>query len=342
MTTKKIATEGFASVDGQSVLPDPAISGSASRPADQTNGETSYATTTKAEVMAKILGNLQAGDTQNAMDVYSAMQGPSTTRPADQTAGEMNPIRLSPTSVGASNAMESVTEIFTGTELSEDLKTKAAAVFEATVNARISIVEARLEEESAKALEETVELMHTELVEAVDKYMSYVAKEWVEENKIAIDSGIKGQMAESLITALKGIFEDHYISIPEEAVNVVESLTQEVEGLKTRLNESTETIIDLSNQVEKSTIKDIVSEASDGLTLSQKDKFLSLVENVSYTDMNEFTSKVSAIKESVFTTKVGGPSSQPLTEDISGEPEPREVSPMMKRYVESLSKSVNG
>jgi len=348
MATKKIISEGrnlkeFASVDGQSVLPDPVVGGDAARAADQSGGETTYDMTTKAEVMASILNDLAGRSAAEVMDVFKNMTAnpAATVRPADKTAGETGIIRLSPTSVDTSAAMESVSDIFTGQEISEDLKVKAATIFEATVNARISIIETRLEEQYTTALEEAIDVVQDELVEQVDKYVSYVAKMWLDANKIAVDQGIKSQMAENIIQTLKDVFEENYINVAEEKLDVLESVNTENETLKARLNESLKQNIELTNMIEQSTVKDLVAESAVGLTVSQKEKFLSLVENLSYETVNDLKTKIDTIKETYFTGKSTiNSGAQPLTEDVSGENDETQVSPSMKMYVNALSRTL--
>lgn len=349
MATKKNILKEFASVDGQSVIPDAAVSGDAHRAADQSGGETSYSQTTKSEVLAAIMNDLQNRSSDEVLDVFNSLNtnNPAQNkRPADKASadsssvGEIGQIRLSPTSVDTSASMEAVGDIFSGEELSESLKTRAATIFEATVNSRISIIEARLEEEAEKTLNEAIDLMYSELVESVDKYVTYVAEQWVDANKLAVGNGLKAQMAEQFISAMKTVFEENYITVSEEKVDVLEAITAELEETKSRLNEAIDKNIALSEQIEDSAVKDIISEASAGMTISKKEKFFSLVENINYNSLEELSSKIDNIKETYFNEKTNNTSAQPLTEGFEGEVEERKVSPNMRSYVDALSRTL--
>lgn len=351
MATRKIAQAGqldeFKSVDGQSELPEPAVHGAASRPADKSTGETSYSATTKAEVMAKLMQDLQARSADEVLDVYKAVTAHSpqeNRRSADKMQGggeTYDSTTHSPTAVTPVVARESVDEIFTGEEISEELKDKAATIFEAAVNARISIVEARLEEQYTEALQEAIDLVHEEIVESVDKYMSYVAKEWMEENRLAVDNGLKAEMAEEMLLGLKEMFEANYITVSEEKADVLSAMAEEVEELKARLNEEVAARLDLEEKLEDALVADIVAEMTEGMTVSEKEKFLSLAENITYSDAEDFSNKVETIKETYFSGKiVSNAAAEPLTEDYDDDAEEKVVPANMKVYAEALSRIV--
>lgn len=344
MATKNQLDETFKSVDGQSELPEPAIQGSAKRPADKTTGETEYSQTTKSEVLAKLMQDLQARSADEVLDVYRAVSSTNSAtnkRPADKsTSGETyDSTTHSATAVKPVVARENVEEIFGGEELSEELMDRAAVVYEAAVNQRIAIIEARLEEHYTQTLEEAIDLVHEEMVESIDKYMSYVANQWVEENALAIDNGLKAEMAEEFLLNLKDLFETNYVTVSDDREDVLTTMAEEIEHLKVRLNEEVEKNFALSEKVEESQLGDIVAEMVEGMTLSQKDKFLSLAENISYVDADDFISKAETIKESLFSTKKNNTSAQPLTEDFYAEEnETREVPSNMKVYADHLAR----
>ena len=349
---KKLIAEGhqideFKSVDGQSVLPEPTTHGSAARGADKSAGETTYSMTTKSGVLAAIMHDLQARSGDEVLDVYKAISSTNASvnkRSADKnlSGGETyDTTTHSATAVKPIHAREDVSDIFAGEELSEDLMAKAATVYEAAVNSRIAIVEARLEEQYVEALEESIEKIHTEVVENVDKYMSYIAKEWVEQNQLAIDNGIKASMFESFMASLKGLFEENHISVDEESSDVLESMAEEIDTLTTRLNEEIGKNISLTEELEATAIKDILSEAADGLTVSQKDKFMTLAENISFSDVSEFEQKLGTIKETYFSGKVvDHTSAAPLTESVEYDDDQHEVPAHMQSYAAAISRTV--
>jgi hypothetical protein len=351
MATRKIAQAGqldeFKSVDGQSELPGPTSHGGASRPADKSTGETSYSATTKAEVMAKLMQDLQARSADEVLDVYKAVTSNSpqgNRRPADKMQGggeTYDTTTHSPTAVSPVVARENVEEIFTGEEISEELMDKAAIIFEAAVNARISIVEARLEEQFSEALQEAIDLVHEEVVESVDKYMSYVAKEWMEENKLAIDNGLKAEMAEEMLLGLKEMFEANYITVSEEKTDVLSSMAEEIDVLKTRLNEEVEARLALEEELEDTRVADLVADVTEGMTVSERDKFMTFAENITYTDIEDFSKKVETIKETYFSGKnVSNAGAEPLTEDYSDDAEEKAVPANMRVYADALSRIV--
>lgn len=350
MANKKYISENnqldeFKSVDGQSEVPDPGTQGAAARAADQSTGEASYSVSTKAEVMAKIMNDLQKCTPGEVLDIFKAISSTNNSvnkRSADKMSGggetydDVNPGSV----VKPVVAREHIEEIFTGQELSEELLNRAAIVYEAAVNSRIAIVEARLEEQYTEALEEAIDLIHEEVVESVDKYMTYVANEWVKENELAVENGLKAEMAEDLLLSLKEAFESNYITVSEEKVDVLENMANEIEELKTKLNSEFESRLNLENALESYKISELVSEMSEGMTKFEKDKFLSLVENISYSNLNDFTSKVEVLRETYFSG--GAPrnsSAQPLLEDFeyNGESE-KEVPSNMRAYSEALAR----
>ena len=335
----------FKSVDRQSEVPEPAGSGSAKRGADKTEGEADYSQTTKSEVLAALMKDLQARSADEVLDVYKAVASTNpgaNRRSADkmQGGGETYATTThSPTAVKPIHAREDVEDIFTGSELSEDLKDRAATVYEAAVNARISIIETRLQEQYTEALEEAIDLVHEQIVESVDKYMSYVANEWVEANQLAIDSGLKSEMAEEFLLTLKDIFESNYITVSDERQDVLENMAERIEQLEDRLNEEVEKNIALSEELEEVRVTEIVAEMSEGLTVSQKEKFLSLVENISYSDAEDFGAKIETIKESIFSGKTArNAAAEPLTEGFEID-EDRPVASNMKAYVDLISRT---
>lgn len=286
-------------------------------------------------------------------DIYDSNK--AATSPSDNSAKNKSSIN---SSAAAAMPMTSVKEdlalIFgDSTDLSEDFKLKINTLFEAAVSTRVSIETTKLEESFEAAatelqtqfetdLEESVEKIQSEMLENVDNYINYAVAEWISENTLAIESGIRTQIAESFMLNLKNVFEEHYIDIPEDKVDVVESMAAELEEMKARLNETTERNIELSKVVNQKEVEDITTTFAEGMTDTQKDKFVKLTESINYSDSAEFRKKVSIIKETYFPTKseVKVTEDQLLSESVEEPEKTPYVDPLMNNYVASISRTL--
>jgi hypothetical protein len=185
-------------------------------------------------------------------------------------------------------------------DLSEEFKEKAATIFETAVKTRIKeqtkIIEAQFEEKLASETETVKEAM----VEKVDSYLNYVVEEWMKENELAVERGIRTEIAEDFITGLKGLFKEHYIDVPEEKYNVLDDLTGQVKDLESKLNEQIEKNVNLSKDVSESKRESLVASVSEDLADTEKEKFSSMAENVEYDSAEKFQEKLETIKESYF------------------------------------------
>jgi len=198
---------------------------------------------------------------------------------------------------------ESVEEMFAGADLSEEFKDKATTIFEAAVTAKLNEEVALLEEEFNAKLDEQVELAVSDLVEKVDTYLDYVVEQWMEENEVAIERGIRSQVAESFIAGLKDLFVEHNINLPEEDVNVVADMAEELEETEAALNESVNELIEARKELEALKNEIILESYTKDLTETQAEKLRSLAEGVSFDDSEEYDRKVQIIKEQYFGTK---------------------------------------
>ena len=202
---------------------------------------------------------------------------------------------------------ESFESLFEGLDLSEDFKGKLALVFEAAVNeaatAKAAEITESLEEQFAVELEESVNEAMEEIIENLDNYLDYIVSEWMEENAVAIESGIKVQMAESFMEGLKELFYEHNVEIDEETVDVVADLEEEIAALKEEVNKAINTNIELSEAVEALQAEKIFDELSEGLTTSQKERFRVLSEKLDVSDLDSYASDLSTLKESFFKSK---------------------------------------
>tara|TARA_B100000003_G_scaffold59919_1_gene53404 strand:+ start:1921 stop:3003 length:1083 start_codon:yes stop_codon:yes gene_type:complete len=198
---------------------------------------------------------------------------------------------------------EDVNALLGGEELSEDFKAKAKTIFEAAINAKVAEVkealEAQYEEQLADRLVEATE----ELKERVDSYLEYVADEWVNENELAIEQGLKTEMTESFLEGMKGLFEEHYVTIPEDKYDVLESMVEKLDDMETKLNEQIEKNIGLNKRLAESVADNILDQVSEGLAQTQKEKLASLSESVEFESEEEYREKLETLKESYFSNK---------------------------------------
>jgi len=187
--------------------------------------------------------------------------------------------------------------------LSEEFKTKAATVFEAAIKSKVKEIAEEMQADFDKKLTEETSKSKDELVEKVDSYLAYVVEEWMKENELALERGIKGEIAEDFISGLKKLFEDHYIDVPDEKYNVLEDQSSQIEELKKKLNESIEKNVELTKENGNFKRQDIIDEASKDLAETQKEKFSKLAEEIDYKNEEDFKTKVATVKESYFGKK---------------------------------------
>lgn len=227
-------------------------------------------------------------------------------------------------------------------DLSEDFRLKVSTLFEAAVSTRVNLETARLEEEFEQKLEESYDEIKQEMMENIDNYLNYAVAEWVSENKLAIQSSIRTQVAESFLSGLKGLFEEHYVEIPDDKVDVVESMSSRIEELEKLVNETTADNIALSKIVNEKEVKDITDSLSEGMTTTQKDKFSKLLEAVNFSDAVEFRKKANIIKETYFSAKseVKVVEDQLLSESVEEPEKETSIDSTMQMYVSSLSKTL--
>ena len=228
-------------------------------------------------------------------------------------------------------------------DLSEDFKDKAATIFETAVKTRIkeqsAILEAQFEEKLASETETVKEAM----VEKVDSYLNYVVEEWMKENELAVERGIRTEIAEDFITGLKGLFKEHYIDVPEEKYNVLDDLTGQVKDLESKLNEQIEKNVNLSKDVSESKRKSLVISVSEDLADTEKEKFASMAENVEYDSAEKFQEKLETIKESYFPkTKIEEATSNDEVDSVAANlPVDTGTSDAMAAYTAAISKDLS-
>jgi len=227
-------------------------------------------------------------------------------------------------------------------DLSEEFKDKAATIFETAVKTRIkeqsAILEAQFEEKLASETETVKEAM----VEKVDSYLNYVVEEWMKENELAVERGIRTEIAEDFITGLKGLFKEHYIDVPEEKYNVLDDLTGQVKDLESKLNEQIEKNVNLSKDVSESKRESLVISVSEDLADTEKEKFASMAENVEYDSAEKFQEKLETIKESYFPkTKIEEATSNDEVDSVAANlPVDNGTSDAMAAYTAAISKDL--
>ena len=221
-----------------------------------------------------------------------------------------------------------------GEDLSEEFKEKAKTIFEAAVVSKLNEELERMHEDYAKALDTEIETVKTELAEKVDDYLSYAVGQWMDKNSLQIESGIKAEMGESVLTGLKKVFVENYIDLPDEKVDLVDGLQEQLHNMESKLNESIEENVGLSKKVGGYIKNGIVTEIAEGLSLSQKEKLVSLAEAVEFENEESFKEKVSTLRESYFSTK---PEKTEVSEDVQVENAP-EAGSAMDAYSQAIAR----
>jgi hypothetical protein len=235
------------------------------------------------------------------------------------------------------NIDEDVNALLEGEDLSEEFQEKARTIFEAALRSKVSEIKETLEEQYATVLAEEVEEIKTELAERVDSYLEYVADEWMQENALVIENGLKTEMTESFLQGMKGLFEEHYVSIPEEKYDVLENMVEKLDEMETKLNEQIEKNVSLNKRLAESVADGIFEQVSEGLAATQKDKLASLAESVEFESEEEYREKLETLRESYFPSRVVSPStkSDNLSEGVSVAHESHSQS--MSAYLKTLS-----
>ena len=235
------------------------------------------------------------------------------------------------------NVEEDVNALLGGEELSEEFREKAKVIFEAALNSKVKEIQEALEVQYAEKLAEEKEGLKDVLTERVDAYLEYVCEEWMTENELAIDHGLKTEMTESFLEGMKGLFEEHYVSIPEDKYDVLESMVEKLDEMETKLNEQIDKNIDLNKRLAESTADSILDQISEGLAATQKEKLASLAESVEFESEDEYREKLETLKESYFSSKAPAPKvaqQQTLSEGVDTTEAP--VTGTMDAYLRSL------
>jgi len=233
---------------------------------------------------------------------------------------------------------EDVNALLEGEELSEEFQEKAKTIFEAAIISRVNQIKESLELKYEERLVEEVLEIKNVLNERVDAYLEYVAEEWFQENTLAVEYGLKTEMTESFLEGMKGLFEEHYVSIPEDKYDVLESMVEKLDEMETKLNEQIEKNVSLNKRLAESVADGIFDEISDGLAATQKEKLASLAESVEFESEEEYREKLETLKESYFPSRVASPSAKTETLSEGVDIASESISGTMANYLNTLSK----
>ena len=237
---------------------------------------------------------------------------------------------------------EDLTALLEGEELSEEFQNKARTIFEAAIKTKISEVKSELQEQYEKTIVEEVASVKAELAERVDAYLEYVSDEWMSENKLAVEAGLKTEMTDSFLTGMKSLFEDHYVTIPEDKYDVLNSMVEKLDEMEGKLNEQINKNVALNKRLAESTSDVILADVSEGLAVTQKDKLATLAENVEFDGEDNYREKLVTLRNSYFPANPGTPTKK--TENLSegaetGHQQPA-VTGSMESYLKAISRSV--
>jgi len=234
---------------------------------------------------------------------------------------------------------QDVQALFEGEELSEEFQSKARTIFEAAIKEKVSEIKENLQTAYEQALVEEVASVRDELTERVDAYLEYVADEWIQENQLQVESGLKTEMTESFLEGMKSLFEEHYVSVPEDKYDVLESMVDKLDEMESKLNEQIERNVALNQRLAESNSDVILADVSEGLALSQKEKLASLASNVEFESETDYREKLVKLKESYFPSKTSAPSahSETISEGTQVD-SPRQVSSAMEAYMQTLGR----
>lgn len=235
---------------------------------------------------------------------------------------------------------EDIEALVAGEDLTEEFKEKAATIFEAAVLSRVKQEVAKLDEAYEQKLEEEVESIKEGLVEKVDGYLDYVVEQWMEQNEIALESGMKSEILEGFVGGLKTLFEEHYIDIPEEKFDVLGALEEQVQDLSGKLDEQLASNVELNKQLSEFQISQVANELSEGLVETDKEKFFALIEELDFDGVESFTKKAQTIRESYFTNKATTTVVESVVTDapvaLNEEETRKPIDPSIKGYLSVL------
>ena len=242
------------------------------------------------------------------------------------------------------NVEEDLQALIAGEELSEEFQDKARTIFETAIKTKVAEIKEELNDSYAAALVEELDSIKSGLTERVDSYLEYVADEWIQENALQVEAGLKTEMTESFLEGMKSLFEEHYVTIPEEKYDVLNSMVDKLDEMENKLNEQIERNMALNSRLAESTADVIFADVAEGLADTQKEKLATLAENVEFESETDYREKLGTLKESYFPSKTSAPksTSENLSEEVStDEVASEEVTPRMQAYLDTLSRAAH-
>ena len=295
----------------------------------------------KADPMQKLKGAIAQSEEQEMDAEATIEETPTVTDEVVEEDKVVDAEETAETVTAEYDMEEDVNALLGGEDLSEEFKEKAKTIFEAAINAKVAAVKEEIQAEFDAKLAEEVETAKASLAERVDSYLEYVADEWFAENQLAVEAGLKTEMTESFLEGMKSLFEEHYVSIPEEKYDVLHSMVEKLDDMETKLNEQIEKNIGLNKRLGESVADAILSDVSEGLAATQKEKLASLAEGVEFESDTEYREKLETLKESYFPAKGASSSkSETLSEGVDNSGA-ESVSNSMAAYLNTLSRIKN-
>ena len=292
--------------------------------------------------------NLGNGESMNKLDHDTPGQGEEETstennvKTTGNSAGSNKSSVAMKPSAASSSMKEDVAAMLNGEDLSEDFKEKATVIFEAAVTARIAEITEDLEEQYNTALEEEVKAISEELGDKVNQYMDYVVEQWMAENQVAIEHSLKSEITENFISKLKGLFEESYISIPEEKFDVIEALEEQVNEVQARLDQVMEENMTLKSDLNESARAKILASVTEGLAATQAEKLVALAEGVEFDSAESYRKKLEIVKENYFPAeKTSGKQNllEQIDEDNAEKPKAAVVDSPVSFYAQAISRT---
>ena len=289
------------------------------------------------EEETEVEGNVVAEEEQTTEDVVSEEE--TTT---DEVVSEEETTEEEVVTEVKIDVEEDINALIAGEELSEEFQEKARTIFEAAITSKVAEITEGIKSDYEANLVEEVKGIKAELQERLDSYLEYVADEWVAENQLAVEHGLKTEMTESFLTGMKSLFEDHYVTIPEEKYDVIENMVDKLDDMESKLNEQIEKNVALNKRLAESTADVIFADVTEGLAQTQKDKLATLVENVDFESENNYREKIETLKESYFPTK-GSNTQTSKSENLTEESEAvdyqsKAISNTMDRYLQTMTR----
>jgi len=321
-------------------------------------GAGSGGTESKAQMLStftQLLAQLGKEDLSDLFNQVQAQFGPNQAPGAvDNSQQNLATIQTKPSAATGGAVKEDMDEIFSDNDLSEEFKEKASTIFEAALNVRATLKEAQLQEEfeeTVAALEEEFETKLQEetsqifenLTEKLDQYLEYAIKEWLEENKLAVENSLRAEIAEDFIQGLHGLFSEHYIRVPDEKIDLVAEMKSELEEIKSKLNETLDEKLELQAIIDEATREAALDEISEGLSAIQAEKLRTLAEGIEFTDAETYNRKLTILKENISgkkTPKTTGFITEEIDGDIGEDDKTTTVPAHMQHYMKAISKSV--